>query len=1537
MSQHHQNLHTIIFHKGPLTMASLDASIKGSIFRPAKLNSKLGKKDTNADPLQMGWEFIPPVRPIDFILQDLEFVTAEGVVTLAALVECLRNRCQCEVNVKIGSKGREWSDALFLEQLISNKWLSSLPIQPIKVNDNWAYPIWRYNVNRYIDCKRTADRISDQVERFLRELNYFLVEDVAIATKAVFTEALLNILEHAYFPRQERVAFEAITITAVPEMRNLKNLAYISDEELAWFENYEGRLMLEIAVADHGRNVPATLWKSYCDEHQEICKNAQFNIGSTKGNLERSTLHQDIVLWSFDHRSTRKTPKQFRSELALLNWRGLHRALNSTSRFNGCLILRSGQTRTGFVFNENVATSLSPVVKQHEFPGTSLTLRIPIIPNKYLSRKYNSRPKHGTAPIIKLQRILEGKAKRISLNDLAPDHVAAVGVTHPFKTYDEKTVQDQLLPIIRQIPPHIVSFHLFASLESGTLSDQLPAFQMNSLALDLGPPRLIAFFRPGESLKWKFVGIIPEFARSFIGHLENSGVAEIGDDPKLQIFADRITRAYFPFLRIDQSSLLLVHFNSQLSIDNVFQATQLAFNQWSATNSDTWLYNSAENIVLLTTGRAVKNYVSVLKILYSDDLVAQAVSWEFNRILEELRRIYPQLCIVTESEASYFIANILQTEQSPLDIFIGDLPGNHFSERPIVVFADAINKGETLFSLLQNLNNCVGVICCIDLRPKYTPIITEKNIPITALLQYPFDSEEVSLSPQQNHNILEVDAVTHIPGDSAASDSFKIGTNEDRDNFIASSTNLFRYGLHRSGGRTHIVSLSNQDILNLHADQLIGWIKEIIEPEIEAQSKTRTLEDIVFFTRNEASIKVVVEKLAKGLLLNGRNVFQAIIPVVPSGPREIFGRPTHELFHGLQSFRPLELFYQPKNFLAVYLDDACVTGKSLLNFLIQISNAGTDQLPSAVLTIPMLSRFSPAEESFYRTICKTLSAVGTSGRDIPFTFCPLFRLQIRSFDKIQSTYIYELLSRISSRQSLLDARLQQYVETISNNFSQAFSNTIRTTSETSSFQHPFYSGKKPEAESLSDNVLRIRHLISLQEQNVGVLSELLSEILYVCSIDDDTLLILLALEPDLLKNLQISRECRSDIVRLAMRAIASESTEPAIKSDAICVMALLGQALFYNIIEILEGIKNHPDLIDQFLVLLLTIVPKSQFHITDLEEMLQKCSFLPPKEYSHILGCLHGFVESPELTSINVRSEALQAIKTLIARTSIHVKGHSAIKAVNTWLLKPSPDRYSSKIAEVRTMLQEAITVVRSAILPGINGFYWWAEQEGRNLNATLAFRDARVQVLMSINKLESLVNTLAGEEIGIDSANNIQELWVAIREQSQINAPDIYLSGSIPSSSTNPPVLEQWAPEFFCVPFEIAVSLESKYQVGINITSSWEKHDYGLSVIAVPIPLQPVREVFRLLREDMEKHGEADSHNIYFSINTYNDKKSLLAEFRNLVISNDSPGSGKSQNKAKMLAAKFGFLVEPDAPQISGSIYRVKVIFPDFLYVRCE
>jgi len=826
----------------------------------------------------------------------------------------------------------------------------------------------------------------------------------------------------------------------------------------------------------------------------------------------------------------------------------------------------------------------------------------------------------------------------------------------------------------------------------------------------------------------------------------------------------------------------------------------------------------------------------------------------------------------------------------------------------------------------------------MDLREEGKTTLGKYNTPITSLVRYAFDAQEVvgALS-ERDRLTLEVDAVTHIPHESPTTDTLQIGTNAERTLFIESNPTLFRFGLHRTGGRIHTFSLSTDRLIDSHQDQLCEWIRSLIE---EVVRKNRAIRSIVIFTRTEASIKKLTQLLGSQLLnqFSSMAMFTAIIPVVPAGSKEVFGRPAPLLFHGLQPVGMTGLFTpEPTDFLAVYLEDSSVTGKTLLNFLIQVSKAATGQTPIAVVSIPILSRFSPAEETFYSEVCQGLAAENRKSA-IPFWFRPLFRLQIRSTDRVQALPVFELIAQLSAKQSALDFRLQRYVQLILQTLTAELATPIRANADQPPLQHPFFTGTKAEPIACSDRTIRIRHLIALFEQNIGVLSEVLFELLLACNEDDDSLLTMLALEPDLVRTPPFSRECRLDITNLAIRALESLKTDPSTKSDALAVIACQGQPIVNRISQILPAISGVPELIDQYVVHLLSYLASSKISSVELQRTIDTCRpVLRPEEYAYVKGCIKSHIDTSGPSGIHTSEDALRVLRNLVAGTAIHGNGHSSLKTVNNWLLRTSVDRYSSEVSYVRRMLADAIATIRSAIIPGLSGLLWWAEHESYNLAAALAFRDAWFSVSINLNNLEAFVETLEEGHIGQYAADHIERLWLRIRDNSQINAPDIYLSGSIPPIYESPPILERWAPEFFSAPFEVAVNMATKLATSPLISSSWEVDGRGLYVVVAMVPLKAVNEVFRLLLEDMQKHGSIETFEMTFRLDRNNDRDCLIAQFQNEVAADDAPGTGKSQRRISTIATDYGFTVKFDAANKPGEKYGVTVKFPEILYIKCE
>jgi len=1512
-------------------MSSLDSSFQGSLFRPSSKRKGDGL-------FKLGWEHVPFQNLYEFRIENLQYATAEGIVTLAAIIDCLRSGTGAKVDLIIDPKARIWSEALALDQLIDNRWEKSFPITAFKAGGCLIHPLWRYRVNDPTSCRKIAQRISNQVAHLLKHLELEETISIATAARTIFQEALLNIFEHAYDSQVSRIAFEAITVTPVPRLSELKKLAYVTEQESSWFANHAG-LMLEVAIADYGRNVPSSLWAAYADEHPEDRERiSKLRLGTRQGQFERASLHHKIVLWSFNHKSTRKRPEDFAGELARLNWRGLHRVLNTAVRFDGCVIMRSGQARSGYTSDSGKTTALkSTTSPQREFPGTSIVLRVPLSS----SRSSKDRKKSTSyGPTISLYRTADASALPPDLTD-GHGETMPVGIVHPFRIYREDELE-VLSHIARSILPHIVTFHLFASFENPALAEQLQAFDRALSPQDSGVPRLVAFWSPGRDLFWKFIGLMPEQARLTVRNLEDHGVFNIPSDTESRSFAEQLAHAYPHFLEITNDVLRLKQFKHRLKEEEVIRTMQVAFETWATRTDRSWLFDQTARFVRLPTGRLIKRYVSLFKMLYSDDALAQALGWRFANIVRQLQREHPGLCIVTESEASYFIARILlQGQNTSVEINIGPSPAKHRFSRPTLVFADAIYKGETLNTLLRSLRICRQVVCCLDLRANPENQFGERRIPITSLLKLSFDPQEGSpTTTTRGTDILEVDRVTHVPVETPPTESFLLGTDNNRVFFINENPYLFRYGLHMSGGRLHVVSMKNEELFLNHREKLFQWIKDIVISQINAMEGSDQPRDIVFFTRGEATIGEIVKDLGKRLPSEidgvGR-VFSAVLPFVPLGQREVFGRPTLELFYGLHRLNPTDLLFElPKQYLAVYLDDACVTGRSLLNFLILISQARPEQLPQAVLAIPTLSRFSPAEEQFYSSVCRAVSPQGPSTTPIPFSFRPLFRVQVRSFEKLQGCFAYELASKMAG-QAFLDDRLQKYVARVIQRLENSVSSTQRSNLDLPALQHPFFNGRISDPASVSPRAIRIRHLIALQEQNVGVLGELLHELLDAALNDDFTVLTVISLELNLLEVPPLQKECRADIVNLAMKALISKETSSEMKSDAICVLAMTGQELIRQMEGILPVIGDDPDLIDQFLLFLLTNVPRTNLWFDDLNNSLRNCATaLSTEEYGYISGYVKSFFEIAEPLSVNSTTDAVRAIEKLVSETSYHGKGLSSVNAINNWLSKKERDRVSTGGIEVQHKLREAVSFVRKTVLFGLEGLFWWAEYENPNQGAALDFRNSRFQLIECLNYIESIADTLKTVPVGSDVVVRLENLWETLRKHSNRFGPEYFLSQTITSPETGPSILEKWMPEFFCMPFEMLKKLSQSYLSQVHVTNNWEAPGEGFTIVMATIPLSPMMQIFELLLSDMQNHGSKTDNTIHLALEKHGGANYLSINFQDRVRYDDAPGTGRSQSKVRAMSMPFGLEVLFDQPRPRGELYTSKILVPQVMSIKC-
>ena len=1189
---------------------------------------------------------------------------------------------------------------------------------------------------------------------------------------------------------------------------------------------------------------------------------------------------------------------------------------------------------------------------QHELPGTGIVIRIPILKGRKYDINVQSTDEVSNENLpIEVTDVLNVTEAQKKLEPQNVGKVTFVGLAHLFKTYQHDEIKF-LLDIATRIPPRFVVIHAFARLESTVLLESLHAFDDKANFNQVGLPRLSGYWTPdSQFLRWKFTGKMPTYTTSIITELEKNGIARISADNKpMRNFADHLASVYSPYIISEDGCLRLVPFKARLASEGavIDQMIAKVFNQWKETTKAAWEYDHAINgmYVRMGAGRLVKRYASILKMLYQETIFTHVLGWRFAYLFREFKAKTKNPCVVTDSLASYFIVNkLLESEAEHIPIFENEAPTTGGKPYDVLIFTDVIHKAENLKECLSKNRGCKYVVSCIDIRDEGETL--GPSVEVFSLINYKFDPGEITdetatrLTP-----VLEVDTVTHIPMKSPAPESLWLGMNSERNRFITEHPDLLRYGMSHSGGRIHIVTLKNQKLIVEQKVRLLKWFEETILAELEVFNSREGSADegtqveggrnVVFFTRNESHIKDLVEELSASMREKvGWNFFSVALPFVPFGPREVFGRlePELDLLEGLKLAGSAGLPFRDsvKKFIAVYLDDACVTGKSLINFINRVSTASPLQPPSKVIAIPLLSRFSPAEEQFFTSICKEIHMPFDSAASIPFSFRPLFRLQVRSFERLQSTPVYEVISEMSQSKSRLLPQLQNYLNKVAQRYRNEVSSVGRNGITSEVYSHPFYLGADPRSDSVSSIVLEIRHLLALLEQNVGVLSQLLNRVLSACESKDYSLLIMLALEPSLLDTSPLKSECRSKITDLAMSALHAEVTSDGVKSDALCVLAFQGRPLLNNLGQILRIVWPNEDLVNQLLTFLLTrgIYDKAWF-ATVLDAVENSDHFVSREVRHFIRTCVLFSEESIKPATVVDKPSARWAISRLVSMTAYHAEGLLSMNEVSDWLEGPTKERNRRGPEDVEKMLREATKFLRSHILPCLEGLYWWADAK-LNQIALNDISRAITAVRENVTHLDLHVQELGTSPLDATTVDRIKIIWDRIRKNSLKRGPEKFLARPPEPESA---VLEEWMPAFFCLPFELLLNLCGSR--GITQLDATLESSYKSSVVVVPVAEKPVRRIFDLLLLDMISHGEPDSFKFEFTAD--DESNSLKVTFSNRVRNPDEHGGGMSQEQVNAIAE----LPDVDIPigfvpprRGGGQVYKVNILFRNVMHIQ--
>lgn len=1449
------------------------------------------------------WEVVPPqaVDGYTFVMNDLTLATAEGVVSLATAVAALR-RSGVRATVDTASDASTWSKAVGLErlqeQLLSDDTTEIIPtIVPLHAARNDS----RGNRQMYIQELAEKAKVLLKAEGDARGV------DKADALAAVATEALLNVAEHAYLRRKAPTtpAWVAMTLTRPPLP---KESDVFRNEELEWFSRIRGERYLEISIADCGTNVPYTLAAQFRAKFHEIFE--RLDDGAS-----RAELHREIALWSFHPQSTRKSQAEFASEIARLNWRGLHTALRRTADHDGAIIVHTGRTRLGYICSAGRPFEFSYAVdKNREFPGTVLTLRLPITkgPSKPSKRPKRTEARLTLKTIIALDEIETLRLKTGTFHSPLP-----IGIPLPYQSVVDPLDAARLRVQLEPLPPHIVPVFLPARGTESAWPGLAAFFEQD------GAPRLAGFAMPGEPIQWKLVGTYPKSVATVVKALETEGWADLSaaDRP----FAELLQRAYSEQLTLADNILSNTWHGRQVDDETVIRAMQTAFDRWFTDNLERgaaagWLFGSRNQCILLRSGRHVRRYLSVMRLLDSNELLARSVAWRLVTLLDRIGNGRRPI-IVTDSEASYFrVATLLRDVDRPFEISIRRAPDSA-NDRPIVLFADAVYRGDTVRGLIKTVKPADHVVVCLDLSP------TELTFPVpfTALVHGNFDAEELKVVPPEM-DVLECDVVTNVPEPKASTERFNIGTSPARQRLIESHPSVVRHGLQRAGGRTHTITLPCRAILDQGKD-VLDWLDETVTERAQRLGAGTPPPPLVIFYRTDAEISRELPAIATRLEERFDGVFGVPLPFIADGSREAFARATPRLLAGIRrlgagsmmSARP------SRPYLGFYIDDACVTGRTLFNFVVRVSRTAADERPMGLIVTPVVVRLSPTEEYFFTDICRQIGSgePGKQAESLPFAFAPLFRLQVGSLVPADAVPINHFLAEFGRRREMLDERSQRYAQKVMERADRVFYAERATINDTPIVAHPFHLGEDEEP-SISYRSIRIRQLLSLHEQNVGVLGELLHEFFVAFEEKEYDVLSVLALEPRLLLDVRpVNTACWRGVTDLALSALRSKVSD-ALKSDALAVLALQRDVFVKSLAVILPAIGHSTTLVDQvvtFLYQLATFVS-----LPPVSTLRTCCATWAAAEKRYFWRALASMERLAAHTRITNHDEAWNRIVGTVSCFLFHAAPQTHLTNLTDWTQRDVSARQATPKAEIVKLAAAAIDVLDSHVRPGLDALEWLAKDR-TDFDIIRRIREERPKLIHATSELQDLVSGLSSRTVGQRDAS-IAAVWEKIQRYSMVRPAELILpepeaKAALPSFPSEAPLIEDVLPLYVSSPARLLHKIASG-----RITLHFQPAGSGnLYVVIAPAPTPIVRNAFELILGDMQRHGEPNSQRATAVVDPKAGK--LVITFQDQTRTKDVKGKSRSQSIVRGLAEDGGFLVDFPPPVAAGKLYKVTVEFP--------
>lgn len=1526
---------------GELTLATLIKGFRFGIFRA-------GRKEPS-DEYQLGWRLVKPNDPIVVAFRTLRFATAEGINAAAAMWEALGGDAKEKL---VRFEFDEASSGLAQALEFARK-SPAIGVQPLTRTSAQAWHCGPFvcNVEKEMDVLAAARNIAESAVLAAADWSS---EDQGLfhdAIERIALEALYNVHEHA-FKSVAAPPRAFICLSVQPAERCLGGMDAQAPSERQWLEEQGQRLVFEMAVSDAGKGIPRSLWLKARDRRPEVFETIR-SLGSGTNAFDRcrARLHEHLTADSFRHDSSCKDASAFADEYHAMNWRGLYRCRQQVSDFGGFIAVASGRGRAGYAnLRDDVPEFSYALPKGNDLPGTTVVVRI-ALPLKRCGPSHQPRPvtevERSTAsvfspklvPWMALTRKGTDFQHESETKELQPFEVGIVFPFNQISSDNHLLLRDpsrvsvpKLLEQLKKIPPELVPIIFFADLGEDTLRALGPSWTPLS-----GYPRLTAFWKPQQGqLSWRVAGVFHPDTEKMLRTLEYAGKFQIPPDspPSVSSLAQELATNYPRFITFDRltGGIQLTQFAARIPDEVERSAFQLAFQEaWPELRTKAITEDPVRNI-LLHTGTRVRRYLCILSLAESSILLSESLG---RQIVEAVSRPHdePSCQLVTDDHGSSFVAKTLLRNQSSNIALIQreqalELPPG--SE--VVLFVDAVFKGRTVGNLagvLQERGLRVrSILTCADLR-EHSGSKMSDSICVSSLLEIPLDfrPEEVATKAPWGGEI-QIDRVTHMPVDAEASRFAELYTTNSARKLMQTEPELFDHGFHERGGRLHTITMPAGRLLERHPVEGIACVVDKLAPFLAANAPMNT--DVAFFYRSDSAIGRYIGKI-HGVLIGQKlvglgNSFQVSMPIEHRGAKTVFVHADLGLFTNCKPVETGQLALlqvgDSRNvphtgFVAIYLDDAAVSGKALRSFLHHVMRE-PQRRPRAVIGVVLVNRLSPAEMRAFDLWRRLWPAhEDISGSGVPFCFDGVFRLQVRSREG-GSPLSHPLLRRIRSSGPIPARELRSYLQDI----------THRAANERP-LRHIFLPPSEIATEQpLSSDAAQLRHLLSLHQQNEPVAAEILSVFTRLRNAKDSSLLHLLALEPELLDEVPFNGICQQDAIGWCVDTLRDTNASRCDKSAALTVLASYEIAFFERLREIAPGILGDDFLRRQLLLFLLTLFTRTytQYHrvkevLTDVREPAEECAWAISAR--DLIDRSHRFRET--LARIRTEDDAELLLRDLIGRMSRHsTDSEEHWESVSNQLMTMRADWNSFADEKARNFIYHnvprALHLATNTFLPSLSALIFLSELRGDNELAE-STRNSYETASLSITRLGGIApksaEDVTQETVGV-LCDKLEELrtatWAGGWSSNDILSKADIGGGLAPLCSG--------LREFYSAPWAIFARLADEnraHRAQATLRVSIEPH-----FVVAPVPVVEMFGILRPLFNNVLDHGEFGT----LQLSKQDAAPPLVIAFSN-TVSKPAQAGGVGVALAKAKAAPFKLTI--DSRPRSESEWLTEITFPHF------